>query len=264
MTGAISPRDWDTLNAYIDRQLSEKERATFEARLQSEPELYQAVRDIWQVKALIRSAPRHRAPRNFTLSPGRAGVRLRSPLYPTFRLASVVASLLFVFVLIGDLLTGVTTGVPVVARLGSAPEAILAEQVQAPAADAALIQEQAVEQPAALAQPFNAQPPLPAAELAAPMPTEILGIGGGPTAKAMPAPTSAPTATVPVPTALPPPAPIEEQSADVEPLRTQPPVDDSLYSLPYIPSWVVWGLEGALLMVALLAAFVALLVRRLR
>ena len=49
-----------------------------------------------------------RAPRNFTLTPEMAGVRTRSrpamTLFPAFRLASALSSLLFVLVVLGDLL----------------------------------------------------------------------------------------------------------------------------------------------------------------
>ena len=125
MNSRISPQDWEVLSAYVDNQLSEKERSQLEVRLRSEPELHRTLQEIGRIKVTLRSAPRRRAPHNFTLSPGKAGIRLSSPLYPTFRLASVLASILFVLVFLGDMLAGVTTGVPILAQVArqEAPQA---------------------------------------------------------------------------------------------------------------------------------------------
>jgi anti-sigma-K factor RskA len=110
MTNKISNREWEALSAYLDKQLSARERSRLEARLKENPELRQALEEMRRVRTILRSQPKMRAPRNFTLTPEMVGMRRRparrSRAYPVFRLASVLATLLFVLVLVGDFVTG--------------------------------------------------------------------------------------------------------------------------------------------------------------
>jgi len=110
MTKKISNREWEALSAYLDKQLSARERSRLEARLKENPELRQALQEMRRVRTILRSQPKMRAPRNFTLTPEMVGMR-RSPVqrsraYPVFRLASVLATILFVLVLVGDFISG--------------------------------------------------------------------------------------------------------------------------------------------------------------
>lgn len=109
MTTKISPRDWEAISAYLDGQLSSKERVRLEDRLRSSTELRTALQEIRRTRAMLRSQPRLRAPRNFTLSPEMVGRQASAAapvgrLFPAMRLASALASFLFVLVLLGDLL----------------------------------------------------------------------------------------------------------------------------------------------------------------
>lgn len=105
MTTRVSSRDWETLSAYLDGQLSRAERARLETRLKSSPDLQQALQELRRTRAVVRSLPKLRAPRNYTLSPKMAGIRQRQPrVYPIFRFASLLASLLFILVVAGDYL----------------------------------------------------------------------------------------------------------------------------------------------------------------
>lgn len=114
MTMRVSSRDWETLSAYLDGQLSTAERARLERRLKSSPNLQQALQELRRTRAVVRSLPKLRAPRNYTLSPKMAGIRQRQPrVYPIFRFASLLASLLFILVVAGDFL--------VAQRFASAP-----------------------------------------------------------------------------------------------------------------------------------------------
>jgi hypothetical protein len=317
MTSNISPGDWESLSAYVDYQLSEQERILLDGRLQVEPELQRALEEARLIKASAWYAPRRRAPRNYTLSPGKAGVRLSSPLYPAFRLASVLASLMFAMVLVGDFMAGVTTGVPILARMAP-PETAqvqvmeMALEAAAPMEAAALPTELPTELPAEAlsmaAEPPANQPPEPNADLAAkqapqatqtPMPAqevaqeavpaqatlEEFGIGGGPVAKS--AVTETPTPIPTVTLILPPPSPLEpaaaaqiapeqlaedqasagvaeEAQAAIVAETTVKSPDGTLFTIPYINRWWVWGVEGLLLALAGLALVAALLTRRLR
>jgi hypothetical protein len=131
MTKNISMREWEALSAYLDGQLPAKERVRLETRLNQAPELRSALEDLRRTRAVLRSQPKVRAPRNFTLTPDMVGLKARparrAPAYPFFRLASAMAAFLFLMVLVGDL-----TGLP--ARLGFEGAAQPAQVAMAPAA----------------------------------------------------------------------------------------------------------------------------------
>jgi anti-sigma factor RsiW len=106
LTMRISQRDLEAISAYLDGQLSQRERARLEARLKTDPGLREAYEQIHHTRAILRSLPAVRAPRNFTLTPQMVRAkRSPAPAYPVLRLASVVATLLFVLVMVGDLVT---------------------------------------------------------------------------------------------------------------------------------------------------------------
>jgi negative regulator of sigma E activity len=132
MTKNISMREWEALSAYLDGQLPAKERIRLETQLNQAPELRSALEDLRRTRAVLRSQPKVRAPRNFTLTPDMAGLKARparrAPAYPFFRLASALATFLFLLVLVGDL-----TGLP--SRLGFGGAAQPAQVAMAPAAE---------------------------------------------------------------------------------------------------------------------------------
>ena len=111
MTTHISDRDWEAISAYLDGELSPQERARLESRLQSEPDIRAALEDMGQMRALLRRQERLGAPRNFTLTEQMVGKRpagfftSTQSWFPILRMASALASILLVFVLIGDLLS---------------------------------------------------------------------------------------------------------------------------------------------------------------
>ena len=110
ITKKITPRDWESLSAYLDGQLAAKERQKLESRLETDQDLQAALEGLRRTRSVLRSQPRMRAPRNFTLSPEMAGLRTKlrpvPRLYPTLRLASLLATLFFVLIFVGDLLYG--------------------------------------------------------------------------------------------------------------------------------------------------------------
>lgn len=122
-------RDVEALSAYLDDQLPVKERAALEARLAGDPELRSVLEQLSQSRALLRKLPQRRAPRNFTLTPQKAGVKPPLPrLFPTFRFASVFASLLLMFGLATNSLAPamqaarMTSGDAFVYGMGGGPE----------------------------------------------------------------------------------------------------------------------------------------------
>jgi anti-sigma factor RsiW len=102
----LAPRDLDALSAYADGALSPAERQAMERRLEQDPALRQALKEIRTTSALLRALPEVRPPRNFTLTPETAGVRsgwLRTPL---LQLATAVATLAFVLTVGVDVFGG--------------------------------------------------------------------------------------------------------------------------------------------------------------
>jgi hypothetical protein len=89
-------RDVETLSSYLDGQLSPSDSARLEARLLADPQLRAVMDDLQAARGLLRRLPARRAPRNFTLTPKTAGLRAPEARgYPAFRLATVLATFLF-------------------------------------------------------------------------------------------------------------------------------------------------------------------------
>lgn len=65
----LTDRDADLLSAYLDDELTTDERATLEARLQTDAALRRELDLLRQTVTLIRNMPTLQAPRNFTLTP---------------------------------------------------------------------------------------------------------------------------------------------------------------------------------------------------
>lgn len=145
MTQTYSFRDVEKLSAYLDGQLKPSEAARLESRLQTEPELASILKDLRQTRSLLRQLPQRRAPRNFTLTPKVVGQKPPLPrAYPTFRFATVLATLLLFFTFAANSL------VPNLSRMapypygrgggGGAPEVMM---------ESAPAEEPAMEEPAA-------------------------------------------------------------------------------------------------------------------
>lgn len=100
MKAQRSPRDWQTLSAYIDGKLSSKEAKKLEEQLRLSADLRLELAELKATRHLVRSLPRKRAPRNFTLSPQMLPKRQPGfSLVPLFSFSSALAGILAVVVL---------------------------------------------------------------------------------------------------------------------------------------------------------------------
>lgn len=114
MRANLSTRDYEQISAYLDGQLSPGEKRKLEERMQARPELKTALEELNQTRMLLRSAPRRKVPRNFTLTPAMVGdtgpARKRSwfnlNLFPALGFASAVATLLLVATIVFELGSG--------------------------------------------------------------------------------------------------------------------------------------------------------------
>jgi hypothetical protein len=106
----LKKRDLRQLSAYLDGELNPKESARLEARIEADPQLREALRDLDRTRKLLRSLPQVRPPRNFTLTPEMAGIQQSRSLYPVFRFATVVAAVALVVLVGADAFFSAGTG----------------------------------------------------------------------------------------------------------------------------------------------------------
>ncbi len=128
---SLSSQDLDMLSAYLDDMLPPAERMRLEARLGSDPALREMLESLRRTRAVLRAAPRIRAPRNFTLTPAMLAPRrsFLDWLRPTLQWSAALAALLFVLAFLGQ---GALTS-----RMASPPEeGPLRLEAQAPAVSA--------------------------------------------------------------------------------------------------------------------------------
>jgi len=103
MKNQIKSRDLEVLSAYLDGQLASREQTRLETRLKSDPDLQSALEELRQTRNMLRSLPKLRVPRNFTLTPEMLGFkRDTTRIFPVLRLTSVLAMILLAFVFFGD------------------------------------------------------------------------------------------------------------------------------------------------------------------
>jgi hypothetical protein len=104
MNKEINPHEMQMLSEYMDGQLPDKKRILLEKRLQSEPKLQETLGCLRRTSLMLKLLPVRRAPRNFFVTPEMVGKREPVRLFPAFRLASALASLLLIVVFAGDLI----------------------------------------------------------------------------------------------------------------------------------------------------------------
>lgn len=106
MAERINHTDLEILSAYLDGQISPTERQRLESRLAQEPALRSALADLRRTRQLLRVAPQAQRRRSFALTPEMVRPpRRMQRAFSTMRLVSVVASLLFAVVFIGNAFT---------------------------------------------------------------------------------------------------------------------------------------------------------------
>jgi hypothetical protein len=131
--------------------------------LEQSPELRSALEEMRRTRVVLRSQKRLRAPRNFTLTAEMAGLRLgvrpsARPVhgsYPVLRLASVLATIFFIFITLGDLAVRMTAPAPMTVAV-SQDQPVMAPfgmgggggGAEVPPAPAAAVEAPAMEAPA--------------------------------------------------------------------------------------------------------------------
>ena len=124
MKAPLSMKAYEDFSAYLDGQLSPSETRRLEELLQSDPEQRARLDELAATRNLLRSAPRYRAPRNFTISPEMARKYARRsifPALPVFRFSAALAALSLIAVFVLELSGPFST--PTVMNVAMAPAA---------------------------------------------------------------------------------------------------------------------------------------------
>jgi anti-sigma factor RsiW len=124
-----SPQDWQLLSAYLDGQLSAREKTHLEGRLKLQPALQTALGDLSHTRTVLRSVRRRRAPHNFTLTPAMIGalpkVQPQPRLVTALRFSSALAVLLVLVSLAIEFLPGASPALQTAALpAAEAPQAL--------------------------------------------------------------------------------------------------------------------------------------------
>jgi len=126
MTNKISQKEWEVLSAYLDNQLSPKERARIEAALRDNQQLREGFEYLNLTRSLVRALPRYRPNRNFTVTPEMVGMQRSSPASPGLRLVAVAATMMLLIVIMSDLILSRISS-PIMPAQVSAPQEIMSE-----------------------------------------------------------------------------------------------------------------------------------------
>ncbi|TFG47973.1 MAG: hypothetical protein E4H33_04990 [Anaerolineales bacterium] len=103
----------------------------FEKRIQQNPELQSALKELQITKNVLKHAPQITVPRNFTLTHAIVGIKSRAPAGRGYRLAAAALSFLFIGVVLLDFGSLIAVG----SFAPSAPKEMMLEAVSESAAD---------------------------------------------------------------------------------------------------------------------------------
>ena len=171
-------RDLEMLSAYLDGEISRKDRERLEVRLLKDEDLSNTLEELRRTKQVIRSLPSMRTPRNYFVTAEMVGQKEAvSRAFPVLRFASVLASVLFVLLFLGDMLVP-RTGLMTSSKTVQVAETIM-EAAEPPVSEAPQIESQLPE-----AQADQALEMAPVeGEAAAPLPEPTSGLPSEPAAE---------------------------------------------------------------------------------
>jgi len=170
MKKQLTDHDLQALSEFLDGKLSPAEKSRLKNRLSKDADLREALEGLRRTRIILRNSPKIRAPRNYTLTRQMAGVRERPGsgfVYPFLKYGTVLASILFIFTLIGDFV--INQPVPMTPLLAQemAPAAVPVEELAAESVEVmtteneeefTVQQEMAVEYPTMTPAPIDAIP----------------------------------------------------------------------------------------------------------
>jgi len=134
--GNINSREWQLLSAYLDQQLSEKEKLKVDQLLQTNPACRSALERLQHTRYLLKQLPIHRVPKNFTLTPQTIKRAVIPPFNAVLRYSSAVAALLLVFFLALDMFPLLRPPSQAVEMKAAEPEMMAEESMEFDATEA--------------------------------------------------------------------------------------------------------------------------------
>ncbi|RPJ50836.1 MAG: zf-HC2 domain-containing protein, partial [Chloroflexi bacterium] len=188
MRAHLSNHDYEQLSAYIDGQLAPAERRKLEERLRVHADLQAALDELTRTRTLLRSAPRRRAPRNFSLTPAMVGERAaerKRPwwnLFPVLSFTSALATLALVATILFQLLPGQMSSQTVAMQPQADRVAEIVEQTMTAMQAAEPADQNQAAPEAQKAAPETERPAQPAAGAAQPTEEQSLAARAAPTA----------------------------------------------------------------------------------
>lgn len=179
------------ISAYLDNELSGRDRARLQARIEQDPDYRAALNALRQTKALLGELPQVEPRRSFTLTPEMVGAQPRRTWFPSRQIATVLTALMLAIVVGVDALTaGQGESISVMSEELRAMAPPAAEQAEAPAEGEAIealgdaesdIQEEAAEgqmqEPSALYAQGTGTPAGGAADESPPTATATAEVG---------------------------------------------------------------------------------------
>lgn len=127
----LSNTDWQLLSEYLDGQISARDKAALEKRLQTQEELRAGLDELRQTRALLRSVSKQRVPRNFTLTAAMVEKVRPRPwlrLIPALNFTSAAAALAVIVVMVVNFLPGaMPAAAPAAPAASDAPSIMAAE-----------------------------------------------------------------------------------------------------------------------------------------
>jgi hypothetical protein len=130
----LTSKQWQLLSAYLDGELSDKEKNEADLLLKSEPQMVQTLENLRNTKSLLRLLPIRKVPRQYTLTRQEALANRSSWLVNSLRILSGVSAAVLIVVLAADLLQPMRMAPPEAMMESVAmQEAPAAESMAAPA-----------------------------------------------------------------------------------------------------------------------------------
>jgi hypothetical protein len=116
MNAVLTPRDWQLLSEYLDNQLGPGIRTQVEKNVSTSAEWSAGLQSLESTRLALRSAPRRRAPRNYTLTTlEAASYRQARFSFPIFKLSSAFSAVLTILFLVLGLTSRTSSAVPMMA-----------------------------------------------------------------------------------------------------------------------------------------------------
>lgn len=99
MKTQLSPQNVQQLSAYLDGQMSQREKERLEQILRSRPDLQTALIELRRTRAMLRCLPRRKVPHHFTLTRAMAAEsrRRRSPWSSVLGVTSILTAVMSIF-----------------------------------------------------------------------------------------------------------------------------------------------------------------------